>query len=71
MLVLPELTLPEHVLTSFTVYRELKTATSESYYEQVSTRLQTEWTYVGGVMRLLFPLFSESAIINGSFLASR
>jgi hypothetical protein len=47
----PELSLAKRILASFTVYRELKAATSQSDYGSVFARLQMEWTYVGGVVR--------------------
>ncbi|KAG5732599.1 hypothetical protein E4T56_gene16874 [Termitomyces sp. T112] len=45
-----DMTLVERVLASFTMYNELKNARSESHYETVFARLQTEWTYVGGLL---------------------
>ena len=47
------LSLVERVLASFTMYSELKAATLDSHYERVFTRLQLEWTYVGGLVRPL------------------
>ncbi|KAG6915177.1 hypothetical protein DXG01_012861, partial [Tephrocybe rancida] len=44
------MTVAERMLASFTAYRELKEATLDSQFEKVFTQLQTEWTYVGGVL---------------------
>jgi len=49
----PSLSLVERVLASFTMYSELKAATQDSHYERVFTRLQMEWTCVGGLVRPL------------------
>lgn len=53
-----DFTFLERVLASFTVYRELSTAKSETQYEKVFGRLQTEWTYVGGLVSY-FSCFRE------------
>ncbi|KAG6852247.1 hypothetical protein C0991_001597, partial [Blastosporella zonata] len=45
-----ELTFIERVLASFTTYSALKAAHTDRDYEQVFTRLQMEWTYVGGLL---------------------
>lgn len=44
------LSLMERVLASFTMYSELKEATTDSVYDKVFARLQTEWTYIGGLL---------------------
>ena len=49
--VLQDMALSQRVLASFTMYHELKNAQLDSQYEKVFTRLQTEWTYVGGLAR--------------------
>jgi hypothetical protein len=46
----PSLSLVERILSSFATYRELKDATLDSHFEGVFTRLQQEWTYVGGLV---------------------
>ncbi|EDQ98372.1 uncharacterized protein LACBIDRAFT_336018 [Laccaria bicolor S238N-H82] len=43
------LSLMERVLASFTMYSELKEATTDSVYDKVFACLQTEWTYIGGL----------------------
>lgn len=48
--VMTDFTFVHRALASFTVYRELSTATSEIQYENVFRRLQMEWTYVGGLV---------------------
>ena len=40
----------ERVLSSFTMYQELKEATLDSQFEAVFHRLQQEWTFVGGLV---------------------
>lgn len=53
----PPLTRTERALASFTMYSELKEANFDSHYEAVFGRLQMEWTYTGGLVRLpLTPL---------------
>jgi hypothetical protein len=42
----------ERLLSSFTTYKDLKDATLDSHYEAIFTRLQQEWTYVGGLVCL-------------------
>jgi len=48
-----DMTLLERVLSTFTMYGELKNATLDSQYERVFGRLQMEWTYIGGLVRLM------------------
>ena len=48
---LPRLSFLERILAAFTVYRELNEATHDSHYQEEFTRLQLEWTYVGGLVR--------------------
>ncbi|RDB24425.1 hypothetical protein Hypma_008469 [Hypsizygus marmoreus] len=45
-----DMTWAERALSSFTMYSEMKAATLDSHFEQVFSRLQTEWTYVGGLL---------------------
>ncbi|KAG6883145.1 hypothetical protein C0993_007608, partial [Termitomyces sp. T159_Od127] len=45
-----DMTFAESVLASFTTYNELRNASTESQFEKVFTRLQTEWSYVGGLL---------------------
>ncbi|KAF8639358.1 hypothetical protein AX17_001547 [Amanita inopinata Kibby_2008] len=52
----PKLSASEQILASFTVYREMKEATLESHYEKVYQRLQSEWSYVGGLLIALAAL---------------
>jgi hypothetical protein len=54
------LSLMERVLTSFTMYGELREATMDSEYEKVFARLQKEWTCIGGLVSVL--LFVSSLI---------
>ncbi|KAG6842659.1 hypothetical protein H0H87_011323, partial [Tephrocybe sp. NHM501043] len=44
-----DMNVAERVLESFTTYRELKVARTDAEYEKVFMRLQTEWTYIGGL----------------------
>ncbi|PFH45778.1 hypothetical protein AMATHDRAFT_71094 [Amanita thiersii Skay4041] len=46
----PSMNRAERALASFTMYRELSEAVSESQYQAVFERLQMEWTYVGGLL---------------------
>ena len=48
----PSINLAEQIVASFTVYLEMKDAVLDSHYEKVFHRLQQEWTYVGGLVRL-------------------
>lgn len=41
----------ERVLSSFTLYSELKEAMGESEYQTIFERLQREWQYMGGLVR--------------------
>ncbi|KXN87176.1 hypothetical protein AN958_09102 [Leucoagaricus sp. SymC.cos] len=43
----------ERVVSSFTLYSELKEACTESEYQPVFDRLQREWQYVGGLVPAL------------------
>ncbi|KAJ8455138.1 hypothetical protein ONZ45_g19039 [Pleurotus djamor] len=40
----------ELLLSAFTMYSELKEARLDSHFEKVFGRLQTEWTYIGGLL---------------------
>ncbi|KAF8630696.1 hypothetical protein AX15_002770 [Amanita polypyramis BW_CC] len=60
----PSMIFPEQIIASFTVYREMKEAVLESHYEKVFTRLQQEWTYVGGLLVAL------AALNTGAFSLS-
>ncbi|KAG6886933.1 hypothetical protein C0995_003103 [Termitomyces sp. Mi166 len=42
-----DMMLAERVLASFSVYCELKSARTDSGFERVFVKLQTEWTYIG------------------------
>ncbi|KAJ6625863.1 hypothetical protein B0H10DRAFT_2430240 [Mycena sp. CBHHK59/15] len=44
------LSLPERLISSFTVYREMKHALCDADFEKVFTRLQMEWTYTSGLL---------------------
>lgn len=57
--VLPSLNLAEHIISSFTVYEEMKDAVLDSHFEKVFHRLQQEWTYVGGLVSLFHPLLKS------------
>ncbi|KAJ7045903.1 hypothetical protein C8F04DRAFT_1066646 [Mycena alexandri] len=46
----PDLNFFERVISSFTVYREMKGACGETDFERIFTRLQMEWTYTAGVL---------------------
>jgi len=46
----PRLTRLERILSSFTMYSELKEANMDSHFERVFVRLQLEWTYMGGLV---------------------
>ncbi|KAJ7160894.1 hypothetical protein C8R46DRAFT_1105875 [Mycena filopes] len=46
----PELNFFERMISSFTVYREMKAACGETDFEKIFTRLQMEWTYTAGVL---------------------
>ncbi|GLB43811.1 hypothetical protein LshimejAT787_1403230 [Lyophyllum shimeji] len=59
-----EMTFTERILSSFTTYSELKAARLDSHYEKVFQRLQTEWTYVGGLLVAL------AAVSTGVFAIS-
>ncbi|KAG6836570.1 hypothetical protein H0H93_006674 [Arthromyces matolae] len=45
-----DLSFAERLLASFTTYSELRAARTDSEYEKVFVRLQTEWTYMGGLL---------------------
>ncbi|KAG6808686.1 hypothetical protein H0H92_003248 [Tricholoma furcatifolium] len=58
----------ERILASFTTYSELKAARLDSQYEKVFTRLQLEWTYVGGLLVAIAAVCTAVfAIAPGSF----
>lgn len=46
----PDLSRAETLLSAFTMYSELKEACLDSQFEKIFTRLQTEWTYIGGLV---------------------
>ncbi|KAJ8701733.1 hypothetical protein PTI98_000490 [Pleurotus ostreatus] len=46
----PDLSRAELLLSAFTMYSELKDACLDSQFEKIFTRLQTEWTYIGGLL---------------------
>jgi len=61
------LSLVERTLCKFTTYKELKDATLDSHYEAVFTRLQQEWTYVGGLVSVV--LVAIHMILTSSFIS--
>ncbi|KAF4573594.1 C2 domain-containing protein [Pleurotus pulmonarius] len=46
----PDLSRAEILLSAFTMYSELKDACLDSQFEKIFSRLQTEWTYIGGLL---------------------
>lgn len=46
----PDLSRAEILLSAFTMYSELKDACLDSQFERIFMRLQTEWTYIGGLV---------------------
>lgn len=59
-----DMTLLERMLSAFTMYGELKNATLDSQYERVFGRLQMEWTYIGGLVRLMATYYSIDLLIH-------
>ncbi|KAK0471316.1 hypothetical protein IW261DRAFT_1570783 [Armillaria novae-zelandiae] len=50
---LPEFSLPERLISSFTIYRELKCAKLEEDFEAAFLKQQDEWTYVAALLLAL------------------
>jgi len=48
----PNLSKPEKILASMTMYGELSSAETPDQFEPVFRRLQHEWTFIGGLVRL-------------------
>jgi hypothetical protein len=46
----------ERLISTFSLYSELKEAEIESDYQPIFERLQREWQYVGGLVRSCFYL---------------
>ncbi|EDR13445.1 uncharacterized protein LACBIDRAFT_323094 [Laccaria bicolor S238N-H82] len=59
------LSLMERVLASFTMYSELKEATTDSEYDKVFARLQMEWTYIGGLLVALAAYVHSTSFPEG------
>jgi len=52
----PNLSKPEKILASMTMYGELSSAETPDQFEPVFRRLQHEWTFIGGLVRLFYAL---------------
>jgi hypothetical protein len=53
----PNLTKPEKILASMTMYGELSSAEAADHFEPIFRRLQQEWTFIGGLVRFFFSFF--------------
>ena len=53
------LTKPEKILASMTMYGELSSAEEADHFEPIFRRLQQEWTFIGGLVRFFCFLFCE------------